>query len=698
MAQWSRADRTLYAKLVYYGPAYGGKTTNLRSLHRITDPGGRNQLLSLQTADDRTLFFDLLPFELGDILGYQVALKLYTVPGQVRYETTRQVVLAGADAVIFVADSRRERQDQNVWSLQNLRMNMRAKGLDPSSVPVRYQFNKQDLSESAPPAEVAKWLGLQSPDAGTAAVASEGRGVLETFRAACSSMLQAIIARADERARREIDESELEACLDRAFSPYAERSTRPLAPDQADSPSRDSLVLRSDDLLAGAVLSGTELGERLTTATAQARRLERESDALRALGEALRGVGASFDAARLIDAVLAAVARILDAPVVALVGREARGEWKPERVRGRNGDPLLDCDEGRRLYSEVLLEAEARLVPALEGTIAAPSVSGLGVAAMAPVDARSLLVAYAGSPDGHLDQPDLRFLATVAAHLSVGLEQGRLHTELAAHREQLESLVAERTERLRQAYDELRRAEQAKDRFLGSLSHEMRTPLTAMLSAAQALRDYPCTDEERTALAGDIVASAELLGGQIDGLLRFVRADESGRAPALERVAAAQLIDEALSLAGRDAEQIVREGGALVVSVEPATIARALANLVDNAFKFSPPGAPVVVRSVPGRLACGDGEVEAVCVSVLDRGIGVPQEDRERIFVAFEQGGDPMTGKPAGFGLGLHEARSAVLRHGGTLTYHPRPKGGSEFRITIPLEGAATPTAEPVRR
>ena len=156
MAQWSRKDRTLYTKLVYYGPAFGGKTTNLQSLHRITDPRGQHKLLSVKTADDRTLFFDLLPFDLGDILGYQVAMKLYTVPGQVRYDTTRQVVLAGADAVVFVADSTAGREDQNVWSLQNLQMNMRAKRLDPARVPVLFQFNKQDLpDEAAPPEEVA---------------------------------------------------------------------------------------------------------------------------------------------------------------------------------------------------------------------------------------------------------------------------------------------------------------------------------------------------------------------------------------------------------------------------------------------------------------------------------------------------------------------------------------------------------------
>src|SRR4029079_7947238 len=131
MAQWNRTDRTLVAKLVYYGPALGGKTTNLRVLHRLTDPEGTQKLVSVNTADDRTLFFDLLPFDLGSVLGYKVAIKLYTVPGQVRYDATRRVVLAGADAVVFVADSDPARERDNRQSWENLLQSMQATRMDP---------------------------------------------------------------------------------------------------------------------------------------------------------------------------------------------------------------------------------------------------------------------------------------------------------------------------------------------------------------------------------------------------------------------------------------------------------------------------------------------------------------------------------------------------------------------------------------
>ena len=107
MVQFNFSERTIKAKVVYYGPPQSGKTTNLEQIHRISDPEGANRLISLNTAQDRTLFFDLLPFSLGSVSGYDFKIQLYTVPGQVQYNATRRVVLAGADAVVFVADSRR---------------------------------------------------------------------------------------------------------------------------------------------------------------------------------------------------------------------------------------------------------------------------------------------------------------------------------------------------------------------------------------------------------------------------------------------------------------------------------------------------------------------------------------------------------------------------------------------------------------
>ena len=118
MALFNYATKEITIKIVYYGPGLSGKTTNLQYLHSIFDPSRRGKLLSLATEADRTLFFDFLPIEMGKISDFSLRFQLYTVPGQVRYNATRKLVLKGADAVVFVADSQREMKEQNIESLK----------------------------------------------------------------------------------------------------------------------------------------------------------------------------------------------------------------------------------------------------------------------------------------------------------------------------------------------------------------------------------------------------------------------------------------------------------------------------------------------------------------------------------------------------------------------------------------------------
>lgn len=239
-------------KLVFYGPALGGKTTTLGALQRILDPRQASELISIRTPDDRTLLFDLLALELGEIGGRRVSLKLLTVPGQVPHDTARRVVLQAADGLIFVADSSPGRREQNVWSLQNLRMNMRVAGLDPEELPIVYAFNKQDLAEAAEPEQVAGWLGIDAAR-GFATVAAEGRGVFEPFAAACRAAL------------RKIDggrcaEADIDRQIELVFAPYAGRSGKlRRGGTRAGSP----IVLSGDDMLECAIRASVALAERL---------------------------------------------------------------------------------------------------------------------------------------------------------------------------------------------------------------------------------------------------------------------------------------------------------------------------------------------------------------------------------------------------------------------------------------------------
>ncbi|HNX50364.1 MAG TPA: hypothetical protein PKL08_09380, partial [Thermoanaerobaculaceae bacterium] len=145
MVFFNWATMQMAAKIVYYGPGLCGKTTNLSYIYTKTAPGSRGEMVSLETETDRTLFFDLLPIEVGKVGGFRTRLQLYTVPGQVFYNTTRKLVLKGVDGLVFVADSQRPMADANAESFKNLEENLREMGLTLDSLPLAIQFNKRDL-------------------------------------------------------------------------------------------------------------------------------------------------------------------------------------------------------------------------------------------------------------------------------------------------------------------------------------------------------------------------------------------------------------------------------------------------------------------------------------------------------------------------------------------------------------------------
>jgi hypothetical protein len=145
MVQINFALKEVNCKIVYYGPGMSGKTTNIEIVHEKAPETNKGELTSIATEGDRTLFFDFMPLDLGNIAGMKTKFQLYTVPGQVYYNSTRKLVLQGADGVVFVADSQARRFDDNIESLQNLQDNLLAQGVDVRQLPVVFQYNKQDL-------------------------------------------------------------------------------------------------------------------------------------------------------------------------------------------------------------------------------------------------------------------------------------------------------------------------------------------------------------------------------------------------------------------------------------------------------------------------------------------------------------------------------------------------------------------------
>jgi signal recognition particle receptor subunit beta/predicted nucleic acid-binding Zn-ribbon protein len=181
MVIYNAATRELTAKIVYYGPGLGGKTTNLQVLHDRLEPSTVGKLLNLSTHTDRTIYFDLLPVELGDIKGYKIRFQLATVPGQTAFNETRRVVLKGADGIVFVADSQWTMLPKNLESWQNLKDNLKSNSVAFEGMPIVIQYNKRDLNDILSIDAMQEALGLSSFPF-VEAVASAGRGVTETFK------------------------------------------------------------------------------------------------------------------------------------------------------------------------------------------------------------------------------------------------------------------------------------------------------------------------------------------------------------------------------------------------------------------------------------------------------------------------------------------------------------------------------------
>ena len=213
----SYSGKEINAKLVYYGAGLSGKTTNLESIYEAVPDTSRGKMVSMKTQSDRTLFFDLLPLDLGEIMGFKTRFLLYTVPGQVFYNATRKLVLKGADAIVFVADSEVGKMEENKDSLANLRANLQEYGLSLDNTPWVIQYNKRDLPNVYTTDELNAELNPGGKVPFFEAVAKDGKGVFETFRGISHLLM--------EKVTKELRRSPM------GSTPTATASTKPAAPE-----------------------------------------------------------------------------------------------------------------------------------------------------------------------------------------------------------------------------------------------------------------------------------------------------------------------------------------------------------------------------------------------------------------------------------------------------------------------------------
>jgi signal transduction histidine kinase/signal recognition particle receptor subunit beta len=694
-------DKTINAKVVYYGPPLGGKTTSLKWIHRVMDPERRTNLISLNTDRDRTLFFDFLPIGLGRIGDFTLKIQGFTVPGQVKYLLTRRYVLRGADAVVFVADSRVAEGAHNLASLKDLRENLAVNGLDYAAIPLVLEYNKRDEEPVAPVEAMDRDLNDRGvPRFET--VATVGTGVFEAFAAVTTAMVERICTEYRIAGGKDVAAA-VGASLGRIHASFLAAAPR-AAPARAPGREGSSVVVLEErpggaedgtDLLERALASNMRVAELLTQVQEARAEVESRMAELQALYRVGSAAAATLDEDRVVATVVEGAAAALGVEHASILVRdEEDGSLRERGVHGFLYDPLVAGGagaDGRPPVLDLLASPDPVLVtaagpPGVLDSIRArePSVHAAVAAPLRVRDeARGLLVVYVARADREPGESEVRFLGTLAASASVALENARLHGALERFNRELEAKVAERTADLERALRELQQLDRLKEDFLSSMSHELMTPLAGVRSSAEILRTYPDMDPaERGEFLQGIEQEARRLTDRLQDILDLSALDAGRVKLSRTPVAPREFVQQALDRAGpafraRGVKAGFWPQSALPkVLLDPRWADKALDHVLGNAAKFSPPKGEVDVTV--------ERDGGGVRITVRDRGPGIPPEERESLFRRFKQIGQVLTDKTPGIGAGLPLARRILDLHGGSIALEGGPGKGTIVILRFP--------------
>ena len=585
MVQFDNQYRQVKLKVVYYGPGLCGKTTCLQYIHRATDPQRRTKLYTLNTASDRTLFFDLLGLDLGKVRGYRLMLQLYTVPGQVQYNTTRRAVLGGCDAVMFVADSQRALASANEESLANLAENLRAIGLDPNTVPLVLSYNKRDLPDPLPRGELDRALNKRNVPA-FETVATSGAGIIEAFsavtQAAVSSVADklGISGQADALGR-------LMGNVTTALQPLMQHGSAPAVESPvAVHPAVKGDDLHADELVSEAVranLAMTDLNTRLDQLAVD---LERRVANLHSINDFGRLMSLAREPEEITGGFLDRLLVELKVACGSLFLVDQKGELVDVLRRGLAADPLGRRDGSGKSPAEVILatrqafvarvdEAEpAQLLesPWMEEVQRLSLISVLAVPLFAQDRPIGLVTAFADATRGAFEDVELELASALSANAATAFANARAWRSLEQLNRSLEEAVAERTRELQDALThaqrlaeqleeknvaleaanrQLRDLERLKGDLLNRIAHELNTPVTAIQTAGRILARYDEMPPERAVKFVEIISQesthlAELIASALQAAVLGVAEGRPAPAP--------QPIPHLLKLPLRDAK------------------------------------------------------------------------------------------------------------------------------------------------
>lgn len=744
MAQISHADKEIKLKVVYYGPALSGKTTNLIYVHQVLFPNQKVKLFSINTGDDRTLFFDLLPLELGRINGYDMKLQLFTVPGQVRYNQTRRAVLSKADGVVFVADSQKKELDANQESFSNLKENMVANHLDFATIPIVIQYNKQDAEDIYHPLELDKILNERhAPYFG--AIAITGVGVLQTLKQTILHVLASF-----NRNFPDFSVAAIEDTIDRSFEmvleTYQKKTHGPgTVADPEESlraglnsaahnikvkESRESIT--QEQLLEKAVETNIEMAELYNELNATKNLVDQRNRELAILGQVAEALTAEFNPEQLPRMLFKSILMTFQTTHGAVLEFSTQTRRLQELfISGFNRDPLASIALApgsslanylytqKKPFSFNVFSFEDVNLPGKRADVLAAELKKLRIMAFMSVPVRSsglefgLMNIYQMINESSVlkayGSEELKFMARLGAPLSLAFEklfmsrkvlnideavQVKVEERAAESELKLEELrqlnrnLADRLQRAEVMLTPVLRLEKRREQVFRGFKSDISKIVSSMLMAAKLLDKFGISSQEN-----------------LDRFMNVIR-DESGRLTAsinnfdtgssryfddsdfqhevfqLESVMA-EVRESLEPLARQKKLEWTEEIPARLPALagDRRLISFVIRQLAENALQFTISGQlEFKVQYDPVYNS------QFVVLTVRDTGIGISRDNLPRIFDRFYRESEDLVAVNGNYGIGLSFCKEIVEHFGGRIWVKSEEGAGTTFFAELPVQ------------
>ncbi len=714
MVQISFAKKEILIKIVYYGMALGGKTTSLQYIHSRIKNKSSAKLYSVKTEEDRTLFFDFLPITIPSLNDYKVKLKLYTVPGQVKYASTRRAVLAGTDGIVFVVDSQQHLIKDNQESLQDLADNLKFYNFDINKIPLVMQYNKRDLKNTLPLADCKKNFNVKNwPDFPTIAI--NGAGVLDAFFEISKRVVSDLIKNKKLAALDNFAE-EFILYLKDIFTDDDEILEEKTKPEKQKNENQNGNELKivfpsskddsGDELIQQAVQTNMELTELYNELEETKSKLEIKVNQLVSASKLAQAIVSELDLNKIFK--LASDALKFSAKIgVSILLEDSNGELQQHFLDNIKEDYLMEIahETGNNLHKQVYNQNKIVVVSKTKNTEIYkllkkyhPLVKGSVSLPLRKSKKRIGLINLYLFQDIVIEESTLHFFNIMANFISIAIENARLYNTvntlnrelkekmdyIANINKELEEKVAERTrelelknKQLEFLLAQLRTIDKLKDDFMGLMSHELKTPLTSIITYAETIADGYITDPEELKRFGKVIyREGTYLSSIVERVLDTVNIENNRiellfqpyplKALVMEQM---HRLEEQMKEKKIKAEINIKD---TLVMVDNEQAGKVIYFVLENAIKYNPPGELINIYS--------SVEKEKAKLYIADSGPGIKEEDLDIIFDRFKLI-EKLEHHNRGLGLSLHLAKMLITKmHGDIYVTNPGGKG-AEFCI-----------------